>query len=207
MLMTKDKFWEAFEECDEQTIERIYQALDEAMEEFEINTPKRMAMFLAQCCHESGHFRRVTENLNYSADGLNKIFPKYFVRAGRDSTQFARQPEKIANIVYANRMGNGDTASGDGWRFRGRGFIQLTGRNNYTDCGESLEYDLVNDPSYLETPEGAARSAAWFWWNNDLNDFADKNDIVGCTKRINGGTIGLAERKELWEHALSVFEA
>ena len=103
-------------------------------------------------------------------------------------------------------MGNGDTDSGDGWRYRGRGYIQLTGRNNYVDCGEALEMDLVNNPDYLLTPEGAARSAAWFWWNNDLNKFADRNDIVGCTKKVNGGTIGLEHRKEIWEEVLKALK-
>lgn len=185
--------------------DQIVEPLNAAMEEFEITTPAQQAMFLAQCCHESGHFKRTTENLNYSADGLNRIFPKYFRNAGRDAQEYHRQPEKIANVVYASRMGNGDTESGDGWRFRGRGYIQLTGRSNYIACSEDLEIDLIENPDYLESPEGAARSAAWFWWQNDLNNFADKGDIVGCTKRVNGGTIGLEERKELWEKAYSIF--
>jgi len=204
-MVTAAQLVEAFD-LDEDAANEIVGPLNEAMEEFEITTPAQQAMFLAQCCHESGHFQRTTENLNYSADGLNRIFPKYFKNAGRDAQQFHRQPEKIANVVYASRMGNGDTASGDGWRFRGRGYIQLTGRANYTACAEDLEYDIVNNPDYLETPEGAARSAAWFWWQNDLNNFADKHDIVGCTKRVNGGTIGLEERKELWEAAYEIFK-
>lgn len=205
MPISRDQFAQAlYEDTSDPDIDKVYPALAAAMEEFEITTPNQVAMFLAQCAHESNYFTATTENLNYSADGLNKIFPKYFIRAGRDATQFARQPERIANIVYANRMGNGDTASGDGWRFRGRGYIQLTGRNNYVACGDDLEIDLVTNADYLSTPEGAARSAAWFWWQNDLNNFADKNDIVGCTKRVNGGTIGLEHRKEVWEEALKV---
>ena len=207
MLMDKEKFWDAFEDCDEKTIDSCLEPLNAAMEEFEINTPERMAMFLAQCCHESNYFRVTKENLNYSAEGLNKIFPKYFVRAGRDATEYAKKPEEIANIVYANRMGNGDEESGDGWRHCGRGFIQLTGKSNYEECGEALDVDLAEDPLWLTTLEGAARSAAWFWHKNGLNKYADANDIVGCTKRINGGTIGLEHRKELWEVALEVFNA
>lgn len=204
MSFTIELFAEAFPKADPKNIERFYQPLADAMEEFEIDTPQRQAMFLAQCCHESAYFRAVSENLNYSADGLRRVFPKYFRDV--DPNAYARKPEKIANRVYANRMGNGNEASGDGWRFRGRGLIQLTGKNNYIACGEGLEMDLLEDPSYLETPEGAARSAAWFWWNNDLNQFADKDDIVTCTKRINGGTIGLDDRRALWTRALSYFK-
>ena len=201
MGITRDQFANAlYEDTTDPDIDKVYPALAAAMEEFEITTPTQIAMFLAQCAHESAYFSTVRENLNYSADGLKKIFPKYF--RDRDAQQYHRQPEKIANVVYSGRMGNGPEASGDGWRFCGRGYIQLTGRSNYVECGEDLEVDLVNNPQYLETPEGAARSAAWFWWNHDLNDYADKDDIVGCTKRINGGTIGLQDRKEIWEEVL-----
>jgi len=177
-------------------------ALEEAMKEFSINTPKRVAMFVAQLMHESGKLAFVTENLNYKAESLNAVFPKYFKNAGRDANQYARQPEKIANVVYASRMGNGDSASGEGWKFRGRGLIQLTGKENYTKCGAGLGKDLITDPSYLESAEGAARSAAWFWHKNGLNALADSGDIVACTKRINGGTIGLEDRKKHYQEAL-----
>jgi len=177
-------------------------ALEEAMKEFSINTPKRVAMFIAQLMHESGKLAFVTENLNYKAESLNAVFPKYFKNAGRDANQYARQPEKIANVVYASRMGNGDSASGEGWKFRGRGLIQLTGKENYTKCGAGLGKDLITDPSYLESAEGAARSAAWFWHKNGLNALADSGDIVACTKRINGGTIGLEDRKKHYQEAL-----
>jgi len=203
MPISRDQFAKAlYEDTTDEDIDKVYPALAAAMEEFEIETDEQIAMFLAQCAHESNYFQAKTENLNYSADGLNRIFPKYFARAGRDANAYSRKPEKIANVVYSNRMGNGDEASGDGWRFRGRGFIQLTGKSNYEECGEDLEVDLVSNPDYLETIEGAARSAAWFWWNHDLNKYADKHDIVGCTKKINGGTIGLEERKENWESIL-----
>ena len=201
--MDKDKFWDAFEDCDEKTIDACLEPLNAAMEEFEINTPKRMAMFLAQCCHESSYFRVTKENLNYKAEGLMKIFPKYFRDA--DPADYAHNPEKIANRVYANRMGNGDEESGDGWKHCGRGYIQLTGKSNYEACGEALDVDLDENPLYLTTPEGAARSAAWFWHKNGLNKYADADDILTCTKRINGGTIGLEERTELWKDALEVF--
>lgn len=203
-MITADLLVEAFDAAPGDAA-KFADALNAAMEEFEINTKQRQAMFLAQCAHESGHFRLVSENLNYSADGLNRVFPKYFKNAGRDAQDYHRQPEKIANVVYSNRMGNGDEASGDGWRFRGRGLIQLTGRSNYIACSEDLMVDLLENPDYLLTPEGAARSAAWFWWRNDLNEFADRGDIVGCSKRVNGGTIGLEDRKELYESAMEVF--
>jgi putative chitinase len=200
MLISKEKLAEALPDCRKQEIEAFHEDLNEAMEEFEINTPRRMAAFLAQCAHESGNFRTVRENLNYSADGLKKIFPKYF--KDRDASQYHRQPEKIANVVYSGRMGNGDEASGDGWRFCGRGLIQLTGKTNYEHCGEALEVDVVGDPKWLETPEGASWSAAWFWDSRDLNDLADAGDIKMITKRINGGFIGLEDRIEHYETAL-----
>lgn len=184
--------------------DKYHAALDAAMEEFSINTPQRQAMFLAQVMHESGKLAFVTENLNYKAASLDAVFPKYFKNAGRDATEYERQPEKIANVVYASRMGNGDTASGDGYRFRGRGLIQLTGKDNYRACSEGLGQDLVDDPSYLETPEGACRSAAWFWDKNNLNESADAGDILTNTKRINGGTIGLDDRKHHYEAALAL---
>ena len=202
MSITAEQLQEAFDLADD-VAEKYIDALNAAMEEFEINTPERRAMFLAQCCHESGHFRAVSENLNYKAESLSKVFPKYFKDV--DPNDYAKQPEKIANRVYGNRMGNGDEHSGDGYRYRGRGFIQLTGKNNYDACGKDLDKDLHNEPDYLITAEGAARSAAWFWHKNNLNHFADANDILGATKKINGGTIGLEERTELYEEALKTF--
>jgi putative chitinase len=202
MSITAEKLQEAFD-LEDGTAEKYIDALNAAMEEFEINTPERQAMFLAQCCHESGHFRAVSENLNYKAESLTRVFPKYFRDV--DPNDYAKQPEKIANRVYGNRMGNGDEHSGDGYRYRGRGLIQLTGKDNYTHCGDALDKDLHEEPDYLTTPEGAARSAAWFWHKNNLNHFADANDILTCTKKINGGTIGLEERTELYEEALKTF--
>lgn len=185
----------------------LFAALEYVLPRYEINTVERVAAFLAQCGHESVDFTVLQENLNYSADGLNSIFPKYFKNAGRDAKAYARQPEKIANVVYGGRMGNGDEASGDGWRFRGRGAIQLTGRSNYTKFAESIGYDLDSAIAYLDTLPGAIESAAWFWWNNGLNAIADSGDIVLMTKRINGGTIGLEDRKKHWEHNIHVLGA
>lgn len=202
MAITAELLQEAFD-LEDGTAEKYIDALNAAMDEFEINTSQRRAMFLAQCCHESGHFRAVSENLNYKADSLTRVFPKYFRDV--DPNDYAKQPEKIANRVYGGRMGNGDEESGDGYRFRGRGLIQLTGKSNYIACSEDLEVDLIENPDYLITPEGAARSAAWFWSANDLNKYADADDIVGCTKRVNGGTIGLEERTELYDEAKALF--
>jgi len=168
-----------------------------------LNSVNRQAAFLAQCAHESGSFCHVAENLNYSAEGLVKIFHKYFADIAA-ATPYARQPEKIANKVYANRMGNGDEHTGDGFKFRGRGFIQLTGHDNYSKCGHDIGKDLNNYPEYLETPEGALASALWFWNNNHLSDLADHDDILHITKKINGGTIGLDERTHLYQLAKQV---
>jgi putative chitinase len=141
--------------------------------------------------------------LNYSAKALDAVFGKYFVRAGRDANEYARQPEKIANVVYANRMDNGDTDSGDGWRYRGRGPIQLTGKANYTAFSEDMDVDAVDDPDQVsEDKKIALMSAIWFWNKNGLNKYADSGDIKTMTKRINGGYIGLEDRIHHWEMAL-----
>jgi putative chitinase len=172
---------------------------------FGITTPLRLAHLLSQASHESGHFKAVIENLNYSADGLKKIFPKYF--PGNLNESYARNPQKIANKVYGNRMGNGDEASGDGYRYCGRGLIQLTGKDNYTAFAESIETPVEELPEYLSTFEGAVQSACWFWETNNLNQYADSGDILTMTKRINGGTIGLEDRKKHYAHALHVLGA
>ena len=166
---------------------------------------KRIASFLAQVAHESGGFNFTKENLNYSADGLQKVFGKYFPNADT-ATAYARQPEKIANKVYANRMGTGDEASGDGYKYCGRGLIQLTGKNNYTKYAAAVKKELTEAVSYLETPAGAVSSAGWFWSTNNLNDYADKGDIIGMTKRINGGTNGLDDRTALYNTALAALQ-
>lgn len=164
-------------------------------EKFQVNTPLRLAHFLAQCGHESNGFKVAQENLNYSADGLRKIFPKYFPGDLADS--YARQPEKIASRVYGGRMGNGDEASKDGYKFRGRGYIQLTGKINYTAFGKAVGEDVLNNPDWA-SDKYALLSAAWFWNSRSLNTSADKgsgNDVVTeITKIVNGGTLGLDDR-------------
>ncbi len=162
---------------------------------------KRITSFIAQTAHESGGFNRIIENLNYGAAGLMSTFKKYFPTEAL-ARQYERKPEKIANYVYANRMSNGDEASGDGFKFRGRGLIQLTGRDNYTKLAEDLSMSLEDTISYLETPNGAVASAGWFWDNNKLNSYCDRNDFIGLTKRINGGTVGLEERQAHYKVAL-----
>lgn len=184
-------------------------AINEVLPEYEINTPKRVAAFLAQCGHESAGFSVLSENLNYSSDALNKLFGKYFKDGS--ATSYARKPEKIANKVYANRMGNGTTASGDGWKFRGRGPIQLTGKNNYVQFANDMFEDpetVLDNPDIVSLDKETAISAAvWFWQKNKLNALADKGDILNMTKRINGGTNGLEDRIKHYEHALHVLGA
>lgn len=182
----------------------LFDAMVEIFPKYDITSVARVAGFLAQCGHESNNFKVLSENLNYSADALNKIFPKYFVKAGRDAQEYHRQPEKIANVIYASRMDNGDTASGDGWRYRGGGFIQLTGKHNYTKFAESIGISAEDATEYVRTTKGALESACWFWSTNNINKYCDDNDIVTMTKRINGGTIGLDDRKKHWIHATEV---
>tara|TARA_R110000851_G_scaffold198669_2_gene349751 strand:+ start:7751 stop:8596 length:846 start_codon:yes stop_codon:yes gene_type:complete len=208
--MAKEHFKFDFEEwMAEELIHRDdwkdwYEAMCEILPLWEVNTIERVAGFIAQCGHESGGFRVLSENLNYSASALNKIFGKYFVRAGRDPQPYHRQPEKIANIIYASRMDNGNTASGDGWKFRGGGILQLTGRYNYTEFGKAVEMSPESATDYVRTKKGALDSACWFWDTNNINKYCDGQDIVGMTKRINGGTIGLEDRKKHYIHALDV---
>ena len=187
-------------------VDQWYKAISEILPEYEINTPKRVAAFLAQCAHESGGFVFLKENLNYKAASLRKVFPKYFPDDAT-AAAYANKPEKIANRVYANRMGNGDEASGDGFRYCGRGLIQLTGKDNYTFFAGSLDIPVEEASEYLQTFEGAVQSACFFWEQNNLNQWADKGDILTLTKRINGGTIGLEDRQKHYEHALHIFGA
>ncbi len=182
-----------------ETLKPYVEALNLTCEKFDISTTARKAAFIAQVGHESGGFVHIRENLNYSAQGLIGTFGKYF-NAER-AARYARQPELIASRVYASRMGNGDEASKDGWKFRGRGCIQITGRNNYTALAKFLGKTLEETCAYLETHEGAVMSAGWFWSTNDLNEYADATRFTDMTKRINGGTNGLADRKEIWHRA------
>ena len=181
-----------------------YSALCEILPVYEIHTPERVAAFVAQCAHESGGFKFLKENLNYRAESLTKTFSKYF-KTLEEAKAYEKKPEKIANKVYANRMGNGDEASGDGFRYLGRGLIQLTGKNNYTLFAAAIDTPLEEIPEYLQTFEGAVQSACWFWEQNNLNQWADKKDILTLTKRINGGTIGLEDRVKHYNHALHLF--
>jgi putative chitinase len=190
-------------------IDYWHAALTKLLPDYDINTSQRIAAFIAQCSHESAGFTALKENLNYRWQTLRKLFPKYFPDDAI-AQEYANKPNKqeaIANRIYASRMGNGDEASGDGYRFCGRGLIQLTGRNNYTFFAGSLDITVEEATEYLNTFEGAAQSACWFWETNNLNQWADKGDILTLTKRINGGTIGLDDRIKHYEHALHVLGA
>lgn len=191
-MITEEQIKSGYPSSDSDVVSALVSSLDTLAEKYEINSALRLAHFLAQTAHESGGFRAIEENLNYSADGLSKIFPKYF--KDKDPEEYARNPEKIANVVYASRMGNGDTDSGDGYNFRGRGLIQLTGRSNYTAMAGDMGVGVDEVVDYLGTPEGAVESAAWFWNKNGLNKLADADDVTAVTKKINGGTIGLEDR-------------
>ena len=175
--------------------EAVIVQIPTVMEKFQINTPLRLAHFLAQCGHESGGFKATQENLNYSADGLKKIFPKYF--PGNISESYARNPEKIASKVYGGRMGNGGEETKEGYKFRGRGYIQLTGKENYTSFAKSIGEDTVANPDLVATKYALA-SAGWFFSKNGLNAISDKGaddaTVTAVTKRVNGGTIGLHDR-------------
>ena len=174
--------------------------LNAAMSRYQIVGTKRIAAFIAQVGHESSHLVRLVENLNYSADALRKTWPSRFdVNLANDA---ARNPEQIANIAYGNRMGN--SAPGDGWKYRGRGLIQITGKNNYRACGEALGLDLIMQPELLEKPQYACMSAAWFWATNGLNNLADAGKFDAITQRINGGQTGAADRQALYARALKV---
>jgi len=175
--------------------------LNETFEKYEINTPKRQAAFIGQCGYESNNFRTLEENLHYSANALMRVWPSRF--PDNDvAEKYANKPEKIANKVYAGRMGN--TEDGDGWKYHGRGLIQLTGKDNYTRCGEALGIDLVNNPDLLLDPEFAAASAGWFWRKHGLNQLADLGDWVAITKRINGGIHGIDDRVGRTNKALAI---
>ncbi len=171
------------------------------MEKFGIDNPLKLSHFLSQCAHESGNFKFLNENLNYSADGLRKIFPKYFPTI-EAANKYARQPEKIANKVYGNRMGNGDESSGDGFKFRGRGYIQLTGKDNYAAFDKFVDDDIMANPDLVAT-KYPLMSAAFFFHKNKLWDICDKGHtpdvVVALTKRVNGATHGLADRQEKFD--------
>jgi len=187
-------------------LEKFLEGFNETFEHFEINTPESMAMFLAQTAHESGNFSATEENLNYSAKGLTGTFKRYFP-SETDATPYARKPEKIANRVYGARMGNGAESSGEGYKYRGRGVIQLTGKDNYNNCGKALGLDLLAEPDQVAKNPVAVLSAGWFWNTRKLNTWAEKGDVLTVTKKINGGTIGLADRKKHYEHIVEVLHS
>ena len=178
--------------------------LNEIFVKYKINTSLRVSHFLAQILHESGNLHYLEENLNYSAKGLLATFPKKF-KDKFEAERYERKPEKIANKVYAGIGGNGDEASGDGWRYRGRGLIQLTTKNNYIAFSKDHIMDVVNYPDQLSSTHLAATPAGWYWNKNDLNLFADKDDITTITKRINGGYNGIEDRKVWLEKCKRVF--
>ena len=200
--------------------EKWLDAVNQTCEEFRINTPQRMAGFLAQTSHESGGYTMLSENLNYRAATLAACWPNRFAVLGADkkpikengklvptavANSIAGKPELIANLVYSSRMGNGPAESGEGWKYRGRGLKQLTGKDNYARCGQALGVDLIGNPDLLLEPLYAARSAGWFWRVNDLSSFADSGDIKGMTKKINGGFIGLEQRQALYDSCVASF--
>ena len=181
---------------------------NETFQRFGILTPAQQASWIGQCGHECGNFRILEENLNYKAPTLLKLFPKTPKRqwgfTPEEAAAYEKQPQKIANRIYSNRMGNRDEASGDGWRFRGSGFLQLTGMSNFFHAGQALGVDFIMQPELVRTPMYAAQTAGWFWQTHKLNQYADSGDFVTMTKRINGGTIGLEDRIKHINHALHV---
>ena len=199
--------------------ERWLPHVQNAMARFGIESKNQVAAWLAQTAHESGGYTMLTENLNYKAATLAACWPNRFAVVGADkkpvkdgqgkmtptavANAIAGKPELIANLVYSSRMGNGPAESGEGWKYRGRGLKQLTGKDNYTRCGAALQLDIVANPDLLLEPEGAAMSAAWFWSVNKCGALADANDFTGLTKKINGGTIGLADRERRYKAVLA----
>lgn len=189
-------------------VDAWYEALCDILPKYGVTTERRVAHFLSQCAHESGNFKKLEENLNYSAKALRAVFGRYFGDAPkRDADEYHRQPEMIANYVYMDefrkyKMGN--VNEGDGWLFRGRGLKQLTGRDNYTRFGDSIGISAEEAAEYVATPKGAVESACWFWDANNLNDIADTDDVVKMTKKINGGNIGLEDRQKRYINAMEV---
>jgi len=203
--ITLDAITQLFPNTPADTLGTFVDPLNKTFSDYSIDTPLRQAAFFAQVGTESGGFSRLVENLNYSADSLLRVFSKYFTPA--TAPNYARQPEKIANIVYANRYGNGDAASGDGWTYRGRGAIQITFQANYAALAADLQMDIGDVVTYLETPEGAVVAAGWFWNKHNLNQYADRRDNVTLTTKINGGLNGIDQRTALFAAALPILTA
>lgn len=187
--------------CSKSRGQKWFNILEQTFNYYQINSPLRKAAFLAQTAHESCRYTVLEENLNYSAEKLIEIFPKYF---DQDSAkEYARHPIKIGARVYALRMGNGDEWSRDGWRYRGRGLIQLTGKATYFSCSQAIGFDFVKDPDKLATERFAALSAGWYWHTRGLNELSDKRDFDSITRRINGGLNGYEDRMSLYNRALA----
>ena len=204
-MITTEQFTQLFTQCESPS--EWVATFNLILPKYEIDTPKRLSAFLAQCGHESQGWTKFEENLNYSAQGLMGTFKKYFPST-QSANAVARQPDKIANIVYANRNGNGDTSSGDGWNYRGRGPIQLTGKSNYAAFADAMGLDkesILSTPSLLTTDKDISLISAVYFWNaHKLNDCADSEDLTKMTKIINGGTNGLDERIALYNKCISV---
>ena len=203
-MISLEKFLQVFPKA--KRAQELIQAFNKLFPVYKIDTVNRISAFLAQTGHETGGFRYFEENLNYSAEALEQVFSKYFSRAGRNAAEYAYKPEKIANVVYANRMGNGPEETGDGWKYRGRGLIQLTGKSNYQQFYLETGIDVINDPDLIVRDLNVAvLSALWFWEKNHLNTYADRNDITSITRIINGGYNGLEHRMSLYERLKQVF--
>lgn len=187
-------------------VEQWCEELNKALPKYDITTPERIAGFTSQCAHESQDFRALSENLSYREETLLKVFPRYFGPGKRNAAEYARNPEKIANYVYMDEFRTsklGNTQPGDGWRFRGRGLKQLTGRDNYTRFAKDYDMTAEQAAEWLETKEGALASALWFWNTNKLNAIADTGNVAALTKKINGGDIGLADRQARYTRAMA----
>jgi putative chitinase len=204
MPVTEEQMQRMFPSTPITAIDELLNPLNMTLQEYNIDNLNRIAMFIAQCGHESGGFRVKEENLNYRPERLAVIFPTHF--RGVDVHEYAHNPQKIANRVYANRMGNGPESSGDGYNFRGRGFIQLTGRSNYTKFAKDNDLSLEEAVEYMGTVAGSIHSAGWFWNEHNLNEPSDLDDVITVTKKINGGTLGLTEREELYHNGLVIFQ-
>ena len=187
-----------------QTLTKYVEPLSDGMNKYKITTPVRVAHFLSQCAHESGNFEFTIENLNYSQAGLLSTFPKYFTQS--QAQEYARKPDKIGNRVYANRMGNGTESSGDGYKYRGRGLIQLTGKNNYTKLSESIGKSIDDTILYLNSPIGATVAALWFWNVNKLVTLSDTATVDAITRKVNGGLHGYTDRLDKYKRILSYID-
>jgi putative chitinase len=205
-MIKSTQFKKLFPLCKEP--EAWVSAMNEVFPKYGIDSNNRIAAFIAQCGHESGGWTVFSENLFYGVSALESLFGKYFSKAGRNAADFAKKPEKIANVIYASRMGNGNTESGDGWKYRGRGPIQLTGKSNYASFSKDMGVDVVTNPDLVSTDKKIAlMSAIWFWNKNSLNALADTGDIKAMTKKINGGYIGLQDRIKHYQHAIKELSA